>query len=234
MSTQDSNGGGSGGGLVRDGATQTGRAVILIAVAVVVAVVLLHHNKPAALNASTTKNASGTSATTLPSTATTASPGGTTAPTTTPATTAVTTVPVGNVKVLVLNGASFASPYASEFTAKLKTMGYNTLTPNNATATVQQTSIYVVTNGYAPEGQALATSLGMPTSVVKTQLPSGPPLPSGIPGTGANLVLLVGPDLAANANAPTPGTTAPPPAANSPAPGTTAPPPAGSSAPPST
>jgi hypothetical protein len=220
MSNQDSNG---GGGLVRDGATQTGRAVILIVVAIVVAVVLLHHSKPSTLNASTTKSAGGTTGTTLPSSPTTVPASGTTTPTSAPATTSGPTVPVANVKVLVLNGASFSQAIAGEFTAKLKTMGYNTLTPNNATATVQQTAIYVVTHGFAPEANALAASLGMPASAVKTQLPSGPPLPSGIPGTGANLVLLVGPDLAANGASSTPGTTAPPAGTTPPASGTTAP-----------
>lgn len=200
-----------GGGLVRDGATQTGRAVILIVVAIVVAVVLLHHHEPSAVNASSTSKAS--SSTTEASSATTVPPHATTtAPTTTPP----STVPVANVKVLVLNGASFAQPYASEFTAKLKTLGYNTLTPNNASGTVTKTAIYVLTQGFAPEAQALASSLGLPPTAVQTNVPSGPPLSSGISGTGANLVLVVGPDLAAQATSgssgasSSPGTTAAP------------------------
>lgn len=188
--------GSGGGGLVRDGATQTGRAVILIVVAIVVAVVLLHHNKPAALTSSTTTRSAST---TLPSSGTTVAPTGTTAPTV-PATTTPSTVPVADVKVLVLNGASFAQPYASQFTTKVKNAGYNTLAPNNAASTVHQSAIYVITRGMDAEGKALAATLGLPASAVKTNVPTGPPLSSATPGTGANLVLVVGPDLVSSAS----------------------------------
>jgi hypothetical protein len=197
MSMQGSDERGGGGGLVRDGATQTGRAVILIVVAVVVAVVLLHHDKPAEVSASTTTRNS--SATTTPRSATTIASSATTTPSTVPATT-TSTVPVADVKVLVLNGASFSEPLASEFTNQLKNKGYDTLTPNNASATVQSSAIYVITHGFTAEAEALASSLGLPPTAVKTQVPTGPPLNSGITGTGANLVLVVGPDLATSAS----------------------------------
>lgn len=212
MNMRDERDGGDGGGLIRDGATQTGRAVLLIVAAIVVAVVLLHHNKPSTVNASATSRSSSTVA--PPSSATTVPPTVTT-PTTAPATTTPSTVPVADVKVLVLNATSFTQPYAGEFTSKLKTLGYDMLTPNNATGTVKKSVVYVITHGFVPEGRALATSLGLPASAVKTNVPSGPPLSTAIPGTGANLVLVVGPDIASQGASTSPGTT--------PTPGTTAP-----------
>jgi hypothetical protein len=186
------------GGVVRDGATHTGRAVILIVVAVVVAIVLLHKS-------SSTKVT--TAATTTPVATTTVKGGGspssgpstpTTAPPS-PSTTSTPTVPPAQVKVLVLNGDSFTLPLASEFTTKLKASGYETLTPNNASGTVTASAIYVLTAGFAPEARTLATSLGLAPTAVKTAVPTGPPLSSGIKSTGANLVLVVGPDLASKA-----------------------------------
>jgi hypothetical protein len=192
---------GSGpGGMMNDGATKTGLAAAIIIVAVIVAVVLLHHDgSPKVLTASTTS--SGSTTTILPTTTTVAggSPGTSTGATTSTSvgSTPTTTVAPPNVKVLVLNGASFTLPLAGEFTAKVKDLGYQALTPENASGTVKATQIYVLTTGFAPEADALAKSLGLTPASVITTPTTNAPLSAGTAATGANLVLVVGPDLAA-------------------------------------
>jgi hypothetical protein len=186
------------GGVMRDG--NTGLGIVIIVVAVVVAVVLLHHSgSTKAVTASTTSSGSTTTTTIIP-TATTA--GGTTGSSTGGSTTTLapgvttTTIAPANIKVLVLNGASFPLPLAGEFTEKVKNLGYTTLTPNNAAGVVKASQIYVMTNGDAPEGDALAKSLGLTSAAVTTTLTTNAPLSPGTAATGANLVLVVGPDLA--------------------------------------
>lgn len=193
---------GSGGGFVRDGATQTGRALILIVVAIVVAVVLLHHNgstnAATSTPTTTTAGAGNGSATTTGSGGTGTGLGGSGTTVTTEAPTTTTppsTVPAHNVKVLVLNGADFNQPFASQLTTKVQQLGYTTLSPNNATATVKESAIYVITSGYKPEAEGLAQKLGLADSSIHTTVPTGPPLSSAVPASGANLVLVVGPDL---------------------------------------
>jgi LytR cell envelope-related transcriptional attenuator len=191
---------GSGGGM-RDG--NTGLGIAIIVVAVVVAVVLLHHSgSTKAVTASTTS--SGPTTTIIPTTTTApgsptsgASTGGTT--TTLPPGVTTTTIAPADIKVLVLNGASFTENLATEFTEKVKNLGYTTLTPNNAAGVVKASQIYVMTNGDAPEGDALAKSLGLTSAAVTTTLTTNAPLSPGTAATGANLVLVVGPDLASKA-----------------------------------
>jgi hypothetical protein len=192
------------GGVMRDGATNTGLAAIIIIVAVVVAVVVLHHNGSSkAVTAPTT--GSTTTTTIIPGKPTTTLKGsaatGTTLPgsSTTAGGVSTTTVAPSGVKVLVLNGASFTLPLASEFTEKVKALGYDALTPNNASGTVKASQIYVETAGFAPEADALAKSLGLTAAAVDTTPTTTQPLSPGTAATGANLVLVVGPDLAAKA-----------------------------------
>lgn len=171
-----------GGGFGRDAGTQTGRAVMLIAVAVVVAVLLLRH-APA--------STSGAAAATTAPAATTTVPHGTT---TTPTTQAL--ISPSQITLQVLNGASPTQPLAGKFSTQLKASpGYRTLAPNNATAQVPASLIYVVTAGYGPEADALAKTLGLSTSAVQSSIPTGAPVPTA-DRTTANLVLVIGPDLA--------------------------------------
>lgn len=106
-----------------------------------------------------------------------------------------------NIKLQVLNGVLTGS-LAGEWSVKLKANpGYNTLPPNNATARVASSEIYVVTHGYGREADALALTVGLPvTKVVNptTPLPATAPVPA-VDRTTANLILIIGPDLAATA-----------------------------------
>ncbi len=122
----------------------------------------------------------------------------TTASTIPPSTTTTTILPPSQVKVQVLNGV-LTGNLASEWSAKLKNQfGYITLPPDNATEKVPTSIIYVLTPGYQPEAQHLATSVGLPASAVFPEVPA--PATAPIPAsarTSANLVLIIGPDLAA-------------------------------------
>jgi hypothetical protein len=186
----------SGSGGMPEGALRAGRAAALIVVAAVVAIVLLHHSP------STPAVTAAKSVTTAPPTTVAAGHHSSTATTSTTvpsSTTVASTVPAAQVKVLVLNGASFSQPLASAFTTKVKADGYATLAPNNATTTVASSVIYVITAGYTPEANALAAKLGLTAKAVQTAVPAGSPLPAYAKTSGANLVLVVGPDLATKA-----------------------------------
>jgi hypothetical protein len=100
----------------------------------------------------------------------------------------------------VLNGVGTGT-LAGQWSAKLKANpGYNTLAPDDATAKVAASMIYVLTPGYLPEANALAAAVGLPASAVNPTIPA--PLSAPIRATErtiANLVLVVGPDLAGRA-----------------------------------
>jgi hypothetical protein len=164
--------------------TQTGKAVLVIAVVIVIGwLVLAKSNTP-------TKAAS--SATTHHTT-TTVAPSGTT--TTLPA-----LVPPARIKLQVLNGV-LTGNLASEWSNKLKANpGYNTLPPDNATSKVAASQIYIITPGYQREANALAVAVGLPVTAVNQTAPA--PATAPIPAaerTTANLVLIIGPDLAGSA-----------------------------------
>lgn len=165
----------------RDGGTQTGKAVVVIAVMVVLGWIVLHHTPGArSANGPTAKVAASATTTTLPTTTT-------------------TLVPAASIKVQVLNGTGGGS-LASQWASKLKsTAGYDTLAPDDATSKVTASAIYVITPGYLPEAYALATAVGLPASSVNTTIPapSSAPIPTS-ERSKADLVLVVGPDLASN------------------------------------
>ena len=69
------------------------------------------------------------------------------------------------------------------------------MTPNDATAKVSSSIIYVLTPGYEAEGQALAAAVGLPSTAVSTTVPANAPIPAADKAS-ANLVLIIGPDLA--------------------------------------
>ena len=171
----------------RDGGTHTTKAVVLIAVLVIIGLVVLNRTgsaKPAAAKPSaTTKTTLSTSSTTRPG-----------------STTSTTLLPPASIKLQVLNGVGSGS-YASQWTAKLRANpGYNTLAPDDATAKVASSVIYVVTPGYEGEGRALAATVGLTDSAVDPSVPpaSTAPIPPA-DRAKANLVLVIGPDLAGQA-----------------------------------
>ena len=176
--------GGPGGGGV-----QTWKAVLLIAVLILIGVIVLNQTGKSSPAASSTHR---TTTTTRVTTHTV--PPSTTTPT--------TLVPASQVKVQVLNGASQTLPIAGQWTTKLKTSyGYETTAADNATSQVTSSEIYVVTPGYQPEADALARTIGLSTSAVNPTAPppSSAPIPASQRNIGANLVLVIGPDLASKA-----------------------------------
>jgi hypothetical protein len=82
----------------------------------------------------------------------------------------------------------------------LKTSGYQTEPPDNATTRTTTSAIYILTPGYQSEAYALAATVGLPSSAVNITIPA--PATAPIPAAErakANLVLVIGQDLAATA-----------------------------------
>lgn len=176
---------GSGGTGTTDGGVHALKALGVIAVVVLLGVLILDH-APRTVSAARRPT---TPRTTVPVTRSI------------PPTTTTTLVPAASVKLQVLNGYSSTQPLAGEWSRKLRTdFGYNTLAPDNATSHVSSSIIYLVTPGYAPEAYLLATRVGLKPSSVDATTPAPPsaPIPSS-ERTTANLVLVVGPDLASSA-----------------------------------
>jgi hypothetical protein len=171
----------------REGGSQTFKALAVVAVAVVVGVLILHRtssSSPSGAHATTTAHHSTSTTTAPPATSSTV-----------PAST-VAVRPPSSVKLRVLNGV-LTGNLAGQMSAKLAANpGYNTLAPDNATRKVLTSSIYVVTPGYGPEALALAQTLGLAsTGIVTAPPPANAPIPTA-DLNGANLILIIGPDLA--------------------------------------
>ncbi len=115
-------------------------------------------------------------------------------------TTTVAVIPPSRIKLQVLNGVG-SGQLATEWSNKLKANpGYDTLAPADATATVPKSEIYIVTPGYLREADALAVTTGLTSANINPTAP--PPASAPIPATArtnANLVLVIGPDLAGSA-----------------------------------
>jgi hypothetical protein len=166
--------GDSGG---RDGGFPTFRALIVLVAFVAVTVLVLSDIHPAA-----TKAASGSTATTTTTTTTTTRP---THPTTT-----TTTIPPNKVPVVVAN-ASGVTGAAAKISSQLATGGWDLLAPVNATTEVTTSSVYFVA-GFQREAEIIAASLHLPASAVA---PYTTAVPISSVGT-AQVVVIVGPDLA--------------------------------------
>jgi len=169
------------------GGMQSLKAAAVILVVVLVGWLVLHRNpSPAPTSAGVTKGHSSHVATTTTSRPTT--------------TTTVALIPAQSIKVQVLNGVG-TGDLATEWSGKLKKdFGYDTLAPDNSTATVPASVIYVMTAGYIPEADNLATRVGLAISAVNTTIPA--PAAAPIPATeraAPNLVLVIGRDLAGSA-----------------------------------
>jgi hypothetical protein len=109
-------------------------------------------------------------------------------------------IPPSSIKLQVLNGTG-SGQLATQWSNKLKANpGYNTLAPADATTTVPKSEIFIVTPGYQREADALATTVGLTAAAINPTIP--PPASAPIPSTAranANLVLVIGPDLASTA-----------------------------------
>ena len=153
------------------------RGVLLTALAVAVGVGVLSsisriHSTPSA-------------AVSTPPTTTAAPPSSSTT------TTTLATHPPGSVKVLVANGTS-TKGVAGKLATKLHNDGYDTLAPTNTTSNANASAVYYTT-GYQGDADAVASASGLTSSAVQ-------PLTSSVtvPTSSAQIVVVVGPDLAAN------------------------------------
>jgi LytR cell envelope-related transcriptional attenuator len=170
-----------------EGGVQWAKALVLIAVLVVIGIVVLAKTGTGTSTHTSSGGSGGHHATTTTSTI--------------PSSTSTTSVlPPAQVKVQVLNGV-LTGNLASQWSQKLKTQfGYITLPPDNATEKVPTSIIYVLTPGYQAEAQHLATNVGLSASAVYPTVPApaSAPIPTA-DRAAANLVLIIGPDLAASA-----------------------------------
>jgi hypothetical protein len=107
-----------------------------------------------------------------------------------PSTTARTR-PKGEVQVVVANGAGVRGLGAATTNA-LKNLGYATLTPTDATTSVDRTGIQFA-EGYEAEAREVAAALTLPATVV-TRLASPPVAASDI--GDAKVVVILGTDVA--------------------------------------
>lgn len=172
------------------------KAIALVVVAVVVGVLALH----VATNTGTpASSAAATTTTTAHGTTTTTAHGATTTPA--HRTTTTTTAPNPAVTLLVANGTSVPDA-ATFFSTKLHAAGWNTLPPADTTSAVSTSAVYYAAGQQKPAA-ALATSLGLKPAAVQA-LTTAVPV-SGT--TGADLVLVLGSELANQATTTTTTTT---------------------------
>lgn len=123
-----------------------------------------------------------TTATTDPSNAGSVPPSATTLPAPRPA---------NEVKVVVANAASVAGA-AGRATEELRALGYTTLEATNAEEAAD-TSTLLYAEGYEAEAVAMASEIGLDPANIA---PMPDPIPVSEPPADANLVLLLGRDLA--------------------------------------
>lgn len=182
------------GSFGRSAGMAAGRGAVLLAVAVILGIVLLNAADdpgPDRISAGAEEEeddgSSDDTATTLP-------------PTT------LATVPPRSpqeVKVLPTNGTAVKG-VAGKARDTLQAAGYNVLAPTDATR-AEASNVYFTSADFEREAQAVASALGLPANVV-VAYPTAPPLPVTDP-KGANVVVVVGPELAQQL-APAPSTTA--------------------------
>jgi hypothetical protein len=165
------------------GHPRPGRGLVIVIVAVVIGVLLL----PSATRAPLLASAVGTS----------------TPPTTTPGksathghatTTTSTTIAVADIHVLVAN-ATLTNGVAGAVTTFLTSKGFGTLTATNALVKVTASEIFTV-GGATGDTSAVAAALGLAPSSIEPPASAAPVSST----TGANVVVIVGPDLASRFN----------------------------------
>jgi hypothetical protein len=116
-------------------------------------------------------------------------------------TTTVPSRPPANVPVLVANGAGVTGA-AAAFTARLQAAGWTTLTPTNATIMVSSSHVYYVA-GQEPSAAAVAADLHLPPTAVAPYTTAAPVSSIGT----ADVLVVLGPDLATPASVSTAPTT---------------------------
>lgn len=166
-----------------------GRAAMVLIAFIIATAVALGQVHPVA------RSTSATFATTAPVTSAThpaAHPTTTTSPTTTPP---------AKVSVLVANGSN-VSGAAGTTSTQLQAGGWTLLPPVNASSNVTASVVYYVA-GYQPSAVVIAKSLGLGTTAVQPLTSSAP---VGNVGT-ANVVVVVGPDVASRGSSPATTTT---------------------------
>jgi hypothetical protein len=114
-------------------------------------------------------------------------------------TTTTSTVAPAAIHVLVAN-ATTTNGVAGRVTAFLASKGFATLTATNALVKVTASAIYTV-GGATADVPSVVAALGLPAASVEPAA-SAAPVPST---TGANVVVVVGPDLATRFPAPASG-----------------------------
>jgi hypothetical protein len=187
------------------GRAQTGKALALVVVAALVAVLVLHH-----MGSSSARPTGSVAVAPVATTTTTpGAPSVTPTPTAKPTTTTVPLAAPADITVGVVNGLQ-AGNLATNLTARLKADGYRTLPPDNTTVLTRTSVIYVARSGYAGEATRLAAQLGLRAGAIQVEssLPSTAPIPA-VSSTGADLVVVIGSSLQAEASTP-PSTVAPP------------------------
>jgi hypothetical protein len=193
------------GSLARSAGMQTARGAVLIALAVLVGVILLNTAPSESTAVIVVRH---------PATTTTIKKHAVTGSTTTsPPSTAAAPRPPSQVSVLVANGTTVGGA-ARSVNNQLIQAGYSSVGTDNAKSSNASTTAVYFVPGYQPEAVALAAALSLPPSAAQ-------PVPSPLPVTntkGANLVVVVGTDLASQITAPAgpPATSSAPPATNPP------------------
>jgi hypothetical protein len=203
MSTTSPSGNGSGDH--PDGAPHeplprphSGRGLAIVIVAVVIGVLLL----PSATRAPLAAGAKTTATTTTVASAGRAATHGHHAGTSTSTSTS-TTVPPASIHVLVAN-ATTTNGVAGAVTRYLASKGFATLTATNALLKVTASQIYTVGGATADAG-SVAGALSLPATSIEPAAAAAPVATTA----GANVVVIVGPDLATRFAPGTAATTAP-------------------------
>ena len=186
--------GGGGGG--NPGGNAGARGAILLAVAVILGIVLLQQFDS---GIDTGAQVSTDTSVASEETSTTRRVGLTTAPSITSTTTGVR--PKADVRVLVANGSGLRG-LAGNTSNALKGLGYATLSPVDATGTVDKTSVQFA-DGWEAEAREVAAALNQPATVVVRA--TSPPVAATDLGD-AKVVVVLGTDLASTTTT-APGTT---------------------------
>ncbi len=158
------------------------RGVALLAVAVLLGVFVLNQTAPGSSAIEATEDIEEFTTTTEASDEPT-----TLVPTTAPR----PARPAAEVRVLPANGSGVAG-LGGRIADRLKARGYtNTLAATNTTRDISSSSVEF-NGGFEPEARAVAEALGLPPTVVKAL--DSPPVADT---RGADVVVLIGPDLSA-------------------------------------
>lgn len=180
----------------------SGRGVAIVIVAVVIGVLLLPSATRAPLAASAKTTAPTTTVASVGRAATRGHGHGHHAGTSTSTSTS-TTVPPASIHVLVAN-ATTTNGVAGAVTRFLASKGFATLTATNALLKVTASQIYTVGAASADAG-TVAAALSLPSTSIEAVAATAPVSSEA----GANVVVIVGPDLATRFAPGTAATTAP-------------------------